>query len=95
MPDATGVAPGRAHPEHRFALYEDDIPHAVACQVIGGAGAHAPTADDHDVCGCLHVASLHEKREGRRRFADNYVGVSLAALWMCHPCNNKMDRPLL
>jgi hypothetical protein len=50
MAKSPGVASGGHRPELRLAFDKDHVRDAVLSQVIRGAGAHAPAADDHDIC---------------------------------------------
>jgi hypothetical protein len=61
MPHAAGIAAGRPRSEKRLTLDQHDVRNAALCEVPGDAGAHAPTADDDDVCCRLHDAQFIER----------------------------------
>jgi len=53
--DAT-AGEGRRARAHGVALEDDHPPCAQPGQMVGGAHAHDPGADDHDLCGGDHAA---------------------------------------
>jgi hypothetical protein len=51
VPHAAGIVTGGAGAQQRLAFDQHDVGDAAAGQVIGGARAHTPAADDDDVRG--------------------------------------------